>query len=466
MNRKLNQVKIGLFFLTFIISISFLKELKIFAQENSILCEDLKEIEKKCQTISKSECRELLETCEKYFDQKSKQIEADLSKTRVEKKTLQNQIYSLKKEIENLNLKIYQGNLIIKDLTLQILDTQNSIEQTLQEIDKKKEKLAEVLRMIYEEDQKSPLEILLAENKISDFFNNLIALESLSERNKDLLKDIKHLKEILENQKIALDQEKEDLENQLLIQLLQKQKTEEIKKEQEYLLSKTEGKEAQYQAYLKETKEKVAEIRTRIFELIGVSKAPTFGEAVELAKYVEKITGIRPAFLLAILTQESNIGKNVGECYLRNLKTGGGIVAKTGKEIERVMNPSRDIPYFLQITKDLGRDPYNTLVSCPMEYGWGGAMGPGQFIPSTWMLYKDKAKVILGKDPDPWEIKDAFLMTGIYLRELGGLNDEWTAAMRYFSGSSWKKYEEFYGNSVISLAQKYQKDIELLESKI
>ena len=285
----------------------------------------------------------------------------------------------------------------------------------------------------------------------------------MSEKNKELLKDIKHLKKILENQKEALDREKEDLENQLLIQLLQKQRSEEIKKEKEYLLYKTKGKEAQYQAYLKETQQKAAEIRARIFELIGVSKAPTFGEAVELAKYVEKITGIRPAFLLAILTQESNIGKNVGQCYLKDVKTGKGVVAKTGKEIERVMNPSRDVPYFLQITKNLGRDPFNTLVSCPMKYGWGGAMGPGQFIPSTWALYKDKAKAILGKEPDPWEIKDAFLMTGIYLKELGGQRDEWLAAMRYFSGSSWKKYEEFYGNSVMRLAQKYQKDIEAIE---
>ncbi|GAH47901.1 unnamed protein product, partial [marine sediment metagenome] len=56
-----------------------------------------------------------------------------------------------------------------------------------------------------------------------------------------------------------------------------------------------------------------AEIRARIFELIGVPKAPTFGEALDIAKYVEGITGARPAFLLAILQQESAIGKNVGQ---------------------------------------------------------------------------------------------------------------------------------------------------------
>jgi len=35
----------------------------------------------------------------------------------------------------------------------------------------------------------------------------------------------------------------------------------------------------------------------------------TFGEAVTLAKKTAALVGIRPAFLLAILTQESNIDK-------------------------------------------------------------------------------------------------------------------------------------------------------------
>lgn len=463
MRLRLIKIKFIILFLLVFFSHFFFKNGKISAQNDlALLCEELDKIEKKCEELSKTECRKLLEDCEKYFDQKSKQIEADLSKTKAKKRTLQNKIYSLTKEIKSLNLKIQQGNLIIKDLTLQLSDTENSIMKTSQEIGKKKEKLAEILRKIYEEDQKTPLEIFLSENKISNFFDNLISLELLTEKNKEVLKDIKYLKKILEDQKKNLDEEKEELEKQLVIQLLQKQKTEKVKKEKEYLLSKTKGKEAQYQAFLKETREKAEEIRARIFELIGVSKAPTFGEAVKLARYVEKITGVRAAFLLAILTQESNIGKNVGQCYLKDPKTGRGVVVKTGEKKERVMNPKRDVSYFIQITKKLGRDPYHTLVSCPMSYGWGGAMGPAQFIPSTWMLYKDKVKTILGKEPDPWEIKDAFLMAGIYLKELGAEKNEWKAAMRYFSGFSWKKYEEFYGNSVMRLARKYQKDIEAI----
>jgi membrane-bound lytic murein transglycosylase B len=251
------------------------------------------------------------------------------------------------------------------------------------------------------------------------------------------------------------------------IRNLQKEESEKTKKDQEYFLKITES---QYQKYLKDkeaTEKEAAKIRARIFELIGVPKAPTFGEAYEIAKYVEKITGVRPALLLAVLTQESNIGKNVGQCYLKNPSTGEGVRVYDGKSVSRVMNPKRDVPYFLEITQKLGRDPYNTPVSCPMSFGWGGAMGPAQFIPDTWANprygYSQKVSEITGKLADPWNIKDAFLAAGLYLRDLGAKQNEFRAVMRYFSGPNWSKWEEFYGRSVLNIASQYEEDIREIE---
>ena len=130
------------------------------------------------------------------------------------------------------------------------------------------------------------------------------------------------------------------------------------------------------------------------------------------------------------------------------------------------MSPTRDVPYFLSITQELGRDPFNTPVSCPMEYGWGGAMGPAQFIPSTWMRYRDRVKAITGKAADPWDIKDAFLAASLYLSDYGAgaktRDAEWKAAMIYFSGTVNTKYR-FYGDSVLNLASQYEDDIEAIE---
>lgn len=416
--------------------------------------------------LSPTEERKALEEELKNLEEQISKYEQDITKTEQEKKTLQNQISILKKKIDKLNLQIEQGNVMVKDLGLQITDTESSIEKTSLKIDDSKNKLVGILRTIYEEDQKSNIEILLVGNNLSDFFDNVVALESLNSKNQELLKEIKSLKVDLENQKSALEGEKTDLENTVKIQTLQRKQNEANKKDQESLLKLTE---AQYQESLQEkqaAEQKAAEIRSRIFELIGVPKAPTFGEAYEIAKYVETITGVRPAFLLAVLTQESDIGQNVGQCYLTNQATGAGIVIYSGKEVSRVMNPSRDLPYFLEITGELGRDPYKTPVSCPMSYGWGGAMGPAQFIPSTWALYRDEIKKITGKATDPWSIKDAFLAAALYLADSGAAqqtyNSEWRAAIIYFAGSVNLKYR-FYGDSVMSIAASYEDDIKQLE---
>lgn len=454
--------------LSSILITAFITPFFVFAENMEQKCFLLTEVG--CGDKSSSQCRAELEQCEAYYQQESKRIEADLSKTGDEKKTLQNKIYSLNSKIKNLNYKVYQSNLVIKDLGVQIEDTKDSIVTTSSKIDDSKDKLANILRTIYEEDQKPMVEVLLSEQDLSGFFDNLIALEILSNENKELLYSIKTLKTNLVQQEETLGGERDDLEDMIKIQKVQIEENDKTKQEQQYYLNITEQ---QYQKQLqekKETDEKASAIRARIFELAGVPAAPTFGEALEIAESIEKLTGVRPALLLAVLTQESNIGKNVGQCYIKNPATGAGVGIRTGNAIDRVMKPSRDVSHFLSITKELGRDPYNTPVSCPMSYGWGGAMGPAQFIPSTWIIYRDELSKITGKPGDPWDIKDAFLAAALYLKDYGAAqqtyNGEWKAAMIYFSGTSQRtKYNGygFYGDSVMKITAGYAEDIKAIK---
>ncbi|MDD5144881.1 MAG: lytic murein transglycosylase [Candidatus Pacebacteria bacterium] len=397
------------------------------------------------------------------------EYEKDITKTEKEKKTLQNELSVLRTKINKLAAQINQSNVMIKDLNYQIGDTEESITQTSLRIEESKRNLAGILQSIYEQDQRSLLEILLAEEEMSDFFDNVAALEALNAKNREVLAEIKNLKNSLESQKTALDQEKGELERVVKLTAVQKQQSEATQKEKNTYLKMTE---AEYQAKLKEKQEaekRAAEIRTRIFELIGIPEAPTFGEALEIAKYVERITGVRAAFLLAILTQESNIGKNVGQCYLKDSKTGAGVVIKSGNSISKVMSPTRDVPVFLTIAAELERDPYGTPVSCPMSYGWGGAMGPAQFIPATWKVYREEVKGVTGRPADPWLITDAFLAAGFYLADYGAANQtyngEFNAALSYFAGPNWKSssyasvYKRDYGNPVMAITKNYEADI-------
>jgi len=213
-------------------------------------------------------------------------------------------------------------------------------------------------------------------------------------------------------------------------------------------------------------KKEASEIKAEKFELIGLPDAITFGQAFDYAKYAQKATGIRPAFLMGVLHEELSLVGEYGMCYLTNFKNGYGVTTD-GKILARTMHPARDIPGFLTITKELGKDPYKTLVTCPMSFGWGGAMGPADFIPSTWLKYKEKIKAITGEAADPWNIRDAFLAAGIYLSESGAVsndnNGEWKSAMIYFSGSATSSYV-WYADGAMKIADEIQADIEAISN--
>ncbi|MFA6337050.1 MAG: lytic murein transglycosylase [Candidatus Paceibacterota bacterium] len=440
----------------------------VSAQRTSLnldnVCNNDSLLETECDILGKEECQKLLEDCQDYFEGKKAQVEKEVAQTAQEKKTLTNQVYSLDKKIKDLSYQISQSSLAIKNLNFQIDDTNDSIGKTSNDIEDQKRKIALVLQAAYEEDQKSDLEIILANDTLSDFYDNLVYLENLSTKNHDLLTQIREMKDYLQSQKSSLEEQTEELKNTVAVREMQKDQNTQTKQNKQYYLTLTE---AQYKEQLKEQQDlekKAAAIRARIFELAGVSDAPTFGEAYQIAKYVEGVTGVRAAFLLGILNQESSIGKNVGQCYVTNFNNGAG-VRTSGQKLNKVMHPTRDIPPFLQICKEVGRDSSKTLVSCPIASvgGYGGAMGPAQFIPSTWAYIKPKVVAVTGKAADPWNIRDAFLASGLYLKSLGAANNEFTAAMKYFSGATWTKNEEFYGRSVLNMAAGFQDDIDALE---
>ena len=421
--------------------------------------------------ISPQDEKSVLEKELAELESKIVQYEKDITITQQQKNTLQNQVSVMKKKIGQLDLQIKKSNLVIQDLGVQIQDTEGSIDKTTLKIEDSKRKLASVLRTLHEEDQRGLVEVLLVEPKLSYFFDNLMTLEALNQRNQEFLNDIKKLKSDLEGQKITLDSEKDDLERVTKLQTLQKQESLQSQKQQEVLLEQTKGKESEYQRILQDAKKRATEIRARIFQLAGVAdvQAPTFEQALEVANWAAGVTGIRPAFLLAVLQQESAIGKNVGQCYLKNTVTGAGVSIKTGLVTSRVMSPSRDVQPFLQITKELGRDSFNTQVSCPMSYGWGGAMGPAQFIPSTWIAYRSRVAGVTGSAADPWKIKDSFLAAAFYLGDYGATKQtssgEWRAAMIYFSGSTSPKYS-FYGDSVLRIAKGFEEDIKTIQNSL
>src|SRR3989344_1195152 len=112
------------------------------------------------------------------LEEQIKQYEQDITKTQKEKTTLQNQISILKTKIKQTNAQITQSNKLIGDLKEQITDTTASITKTGEDIELKKQELGALLQRTYEEDRKPLLEVLVSSASLSEFFDNLAALES------------------------------------------------------------------------------------------------------------------------------------------------------------------------------------------------------------------------------------------------------------------------------------------------
>jgi peptidoglycan hydrolase CwlO-like protein len=391
--------------------------------------------------------RQKLQSQLEELEKQITQYENQISVYQKQGKTLKNEIDSLNAKIAKLNLEIKAINLSIAQLDQKINETQNKIVITTNDIKEKQDSLIKILNEIYTNDQSSILEILLKNPKLSDFFTNLNNLILVQNNLRITISQIKDLKDQLEEQKVQYAIAKEDTETLKQYQLAQKNQTDSLKQQKDSLLKITKGQESKYQDLLKKTKEEAAKIRSRLFELLGGGEM-TFEQAYNYAKLASQVTGVRPAFILAILDRESALGRNVGRC---NYKT--------------AMNP-KDQPIFIEITSKLGLNPDTTPVSCPNADGiYGGAMGPAQFIPSTWKFYEDKVSQITGNNPaSPWNNADAFVAAALYLKDAGASSDEKRAAARYYCGSRWNRYvcTNVYAAKVLAKASQFEDDIQTI----
>lgn len=400
------------------------------------------------------------------------QVEAEQAETEKVLAQAQGQSASLKRDILILDTKIKAAqlnikakNLLIESLGKDIVKKQDKISSLDDRIDSGRETLAQIMRKTSEIDSVTLPEFILSSSNLSSVFSDLDTFESVQESLKNTFEQIRNDKSQTETEKSALDKKKNGEIDARAIIVTEQKNIQNDETAKQKLLTASKGNEKTYSQLLAEKKSKAAEIRAALFTLAGGNKAIPFGDALKFAQEASKATSIRPAFLLAVITQESNLGANVGSCLLSDLSTGDGVGKNTGSPFEQVMKAPRDTIPFVDITKKLGRDWKSTPVSCPIgsaKYysgrGFGGAMGPAQFIPSTWVLFANRiSKAIGGIYADPWNPEHAFIASSLYLTDLGAVNGSYTgeikAACKYFGtgGSTCA-----YGKQVLAKANNIQ----------
>lgn len=365
--------------------------------------------------------------------------------------SLERDISILNAKIETSKLNIRARDIAIAELSSDIADKGKIIGVLDDKLEKEKKALAAIIRQTYEIESHSLPEIILSGRGISEFFQDADSFISIKAALRESFNALTDNKTKTEAEKNDLEDKKQEQTELKAIQVLEQKRVQQQQAEKASILKVSKGEEEIYQKVIKAVEKSAAQIRAELFVLRG-SSAISFEKAYELTVYAGKKTGVRPAFLLGIIAEESNLGENVGK----------------GNWRVDMANPRDTVP-FLDITSRLGLDPDNMPVSKKVWYGYGGAMGPAQFIPSTWVLYEGRIASATGHNPpNPWDPGDAFMAAAIYLKDGGAAKQtvaaERYAALCYLAGckNAKKSSYQFYANDVMDLAAKYQSQIDIL----
>lgn len=397
--------------------------------------------------------------------------------------TLQTQIDAFNAEIKRTQLQIQAINVTTTQLNGDIGVRNQTLSQLSARLVAEKESLAQILRQTQVLDGYSVVSVALGSQSVSGFFSDLDAFASIKRSLAKSFDQIERTSTATEAEKEALTARLTEQEQLRTVAQLAKQAVQAQEQEKQKLLTQTKGIEANYQKLIAVTQRSAAQIRSELFTLRDSAAIP-FGTALTYALAAERATRTRAAVTLAVLKQETNLGENLG--------TGTWRVD---------MHPTRDQPIFAYITQVLGFNPDTMPVSRKPSYGWGGAMGPGQFIPSTWVCYggfintntnscsppsgagtsfwqgpwqytasKDRVRKLLGTSvpSNPWDARTAIMATAMLMADNGAdartLAAERLAALRYFAGwtNAKKPAYAFYGDGVMKFAAQFQQDINQL----
>lgn len=428
---------------------------------------------------SEAERRERLEKELSKIERQILSQQVKLEDKQLERQSLERDIDILDSQIEKAQLGIQARSLNIEQLTSQIGDKEETINILNERLENHEQSIAELVRKTEEVDDYSLIELLLSNQDFSEFFEDFESFRSINDSLKSSMGALRQIKADTRLQVASLE-EKQQTEAELKeLQEAEKAAIERREAEKARILAQTRGEEQRYQALLEEQQKTAAQLRQQLFSLLGGGGAIPFPEAVDLAQRASSQTGVPAALILAILEQESAYGQNIGSCVYNETVHG-----------KDVMHPDRDQPVYLAIAEVLGFNPQRQEISCPWirageRIGWGGAMGPSQFIPSTWAIYggivntgggwtyrqsDDAIRRLTGSSQpsNPFNNQDAFMATALLMRDNGAnggtYNAEWTAAIRYFAGwaGANNPINHPYGDNVMARKQRLAEEIRIL----
>ena len=386
--------------------------------------------------------RKELEKVEQQIDQTRENIESK----KEENFTLENYVNQLDTEITELNLETEKSQKEIEITESEIDAKREKVEELSRELRRKKLALKSYIQHMSRDSSTSIFELFLSVTKLSKFFRLFNYARSIERKIYDSTIELRGIKNEVDAKKAELENKHQQLKAIASTLFEQQREAGYKKQESETLHGRNSAEIHSLEDVTTNTEELQEQLRNQLFLLEKEGKSVKFTDAIEAARFAEKTTGVEAPLLLGIMSQESGLGRNVGQCRYKGN-----------------MHPDQ-YGVFFDIMKDLRKDPETVFVSCkPASYsGYGGAMGPAQFIPSTWAAYKPRVEEITGRSANPWELTDAMIAIGLYVSAHGGsvMSSSATRAAvgQFFAGSNWQNYP-WYIDQVYSKANVFKEQM-------
>ncbi|NQV12814.1 MAG: peptidoglycan DD-metalloendopeptidase family protein [Parcubacteria group bacterium] len=194
-------------------------------------------------------------------------IEEEITKKQQEEQSLNNQISILDGEIEKTETKIQETELKIDTTKKEITVKQAEIKQKEAEINKQKEVLAEFIRIMYQQDQKTTVEMMFSNRSFSDYLNEMQNTETLENKGQEVLEVVKQLKQDLAWQKQVLEAKRDSLQGLSDKLDISKSNLDEEKENKQQILGETQAQEDKYQALLEKARKEQENINVEIRDL-------------------------------------------------------------------------------------------------------------------------------------------------------------------------------------------------------
>lgn len=239
------------------------------AQVNEVILEQMVEAQQGEDEALKKLNAEIEEKSEKV-EQLTKQLyvyDQNIKEKQQEQASLENQISVLDDSLQETETEIERSNIEIEVLQLEVEALQKQIEQSEADIADNKASLESLIRELYAQDQRTPLEITFNSQNFSDFFSSIEYTQKLQGSVNTTLSKIEKIHTQLTERRTQVKEKKADVSLKVIALESEQEELEGVQKTKEQLLADTEQSEEAFQGLLEKARKEQAAIESEVSAL-------------------------------------------------------------------------------------------------------------------------------------------------------------------------------------------------------